>query len=283
LTRRSRASWRLIADLLHRKTWDAGMACVVLGYVAQATAFGFAPVAIVEPVIGIEVVFALPLAAHLKHLRLGRREWVGAGCVVVGVGGFLWLSDAAGGNPEPALLKWALVAGPILAIVVAMVLWSRLVHGAARAPFLATAAGLSFALVALVTQSAVQEISRAGAVGVLESWQPYVIAVFAPIAFTIAQSSYQAGPLAMSLPILDSLEPTAAILLAVVAFGQHLSVALPHLVGEVIGAAIALTGIVLLARSPLVIALYEQTEQEHGPATASPDEGGRPSNEATVA
>jgi drug/metabolite transporter (DMT)-like permease len=251
-----------IADLLHRRTWLAGMGCVVLGYLLQAVAFGFAPVAFVEPVMGVEVVLALPLAARLRHRRLGQREWAGATGVVVGVGGFLALCDAAGGDPEPGLVRWALVAAPTLAAAVGGVVASRAARGTARPLLLAVAAGLSFALMALVTQSAVQQLSRAGIAGFLGSWQPYVLAVLGPVAFTVAQSAYQAGPLALSLPVLDSLEPVAAILLATVAFGQHLSVAPPRLAGEVACGTLAIAGIVLLARSPLVLAIYAQSERE---------------------
>jgi drug/metabolite transporter (DMT)-like permease len=253
-------SWRLIVDLLHRRIWLAGMGCVLVGYVLQAAAFALAPVAFVEPVIGIEVVLALPLAARLKRRRLGRREWVGAGAVVVGVGGFLALCDAAGGNTEPSLVKWAIVAGPTVALSVLAVLVGRMAPGTLRPPLLAVGAGLSFALMALLTQSAVHLLAKGGLPALFESWQVYAVAVAGPVAFTIAQSAYQAGPLAMSLPVLDSLEPCAAVVLAAVAFRQHVSLEATHLVGELTCAAVAVAGIFLLARSPLVLSIYEQSE-----------------------
>jgi drug/metabolite transporter (DMT)-like permease len=261
---RESLSWRLIADLLHRRVWLAGLGCVLLGYGLQALAFALAPVAMVEPVMGVEVVLALPLAARWRRRRLGRREWAGAACVVVGVGGFLALCDAAGGNPEPALVSWGIVAAPTVAVVAGVILASRFVPGSVRPPLLAVAAGLSFAVAALVTQSAVRLLGSVGVVGLLTSWQPYALAIVAPTGFLMAQSAFQAGPLAMSLPILDSLEPSVAVLLAAVAFGQHLSLQPLHLAGELVCAVLALTGIFLLARSPLVLALYEQTERRRG-------------------
>ena len=260
-TEKESLSWRLIVDLLHRKAWLAGMGCVALGYVLQAAAFGFAPIAVVEPVVGVEVVLALPLAAHIKKRRLGRREWIGATFVVLGVGAFLALSAPSGGNPLPGLERWGLVA-PALVIAAGVVVTGRLVEGPARAPLLAAAAGVSFGLVALLTQSLVHVLGNSGVPALFESWQLYALALVGPLAFTVAQSAYQAGPLAMSLPVIDSLEPTVAVVLAAIAFRQHISLAPFPLAGELVGAAMAITGIFLLARSPLVLAVYEQTERE---------------------
>lgn len=258
--RKESLSWRLIADLLHRRTWLAGMGCVVLGYLLQAVALGLAPVAFVEPVIGIEVVLALPLAARFKRKHLGRREWAGAASVVIGVGGFLALSNPAGGNPDPGLVRWALVGLPTLGVVGIALAAGRGSGGTRRAPLLACGAGLCFALVALLTQSAVHVLEHQGLLGMLTRWQVYAVAVLGPVGFTIAQSAYQAGPLAMSLPVLDSLEPTVAVVLAALAFHQHLSLVAPRLAGELCCAVLAVVGIFLLTRSPLVIFLYQQTE-----------------------
>lgn len=254
-------SWRLILDLLHRGTWLAGMGCVLLGYVLQATSLDFGPIAIVEPVIGLEIVIALPLAARLKGTRLGLREWLGAGCVVAGVGGFLALSEAAGGNSEPPLVNWGEIAVPVAVVVAAALLLARGPEGPKRASFLAVAAAVTFGLMALVTQSLVVLLSHGGILAVLESWQIYAIAAIGPIGFMIGQSAYQSGPLAFSLPILDSLEPASSVLLAAVAFHQHISLQPGHLAGELAGAAIAIGGIFLLGHSPLVLSIYEQTQK----------------------
>lgn len=255
-------SWRLIADLVRNRLWVAGMGCVLVGYVLQAAAFNFAPIAAVEPVVGIEIVFALPLAARLRHLRLGRREWLGAACVVGGVAAFLALSEPAGGNTAPGLVRWGLVAAPVAALVVAVALVGRARRDSKKAPLLAVSAGLSFGLLALFTQSLVHLISSHGVLGALESWQLYALAVTGPAAFTVAQSAYQAGPLAMSLPILDSIEPVSSVVVAALVFSQHVSVLPAHLAGELAGATLAVTGIFLLARSPLVLSVYRETEKE---------------------
>lgn len=255
-------SWRLIVDLVRRPTWLAGMGGNIVGFVLQATALAFAPVAFVEPVIGTEIAIALPIAARLRHVHLGAREWAGAACVVAGVASFLALCGAAGGDSNPALSRWALAAGPALAAAGVMVLLARGPEGPKRASLLAVSAACMFAVVALLTQSFVQLIGTRGIPGVLETWQPYALAVVAPVGLTIAQSAFQAGPLAMSLPVVDSLEPVLAVLLAALAFGQNINLSPSHLAGEIAAAILAVLGLFLLGRSPLVLSVYEQTEKE---------------------
>ncbi|MGH9297252.1 MAG: DMT family transporter, partial [Acidimicrobiales bacterium] len=218
------------------------------------------PIAVVEPLICLELVMALPLAAHLSHRHLGPREWVGAGCVVAGIGGFLAMAAATGGNASPALSNWGFVAGPTLLAVGLAVVVARGPESPRRASALAVAAGLSFGLTALLTQSFVQEFSNHG-FAVLAMWQPYALAVIGPCGFMIGQSAYQSGPLASSLPIIDSLEPTVSVLLAVIAFHQQISLLPAHLAVETGGAAVAVLGIFLLGHSPLVLSLYEQQQE----------------------
>lgn len=252
-------SWQLIAHLLRRPLWAAGMGFVVVAFGLQAAALAFGPVADVEPLIAAELVFALPLAARIRRRRLGPREWAAAGAVAGGVAGFLWAAGPSGGNPEPALLTWAEAALPCAAAAVLAVVAARGPESPRRAVLLATAAGVLFGLLALVTQSFVVLIGT-GTRAAFSSWQPYVLVTLGVVGFTVAQSAYQSAPLAVSLPILDSLEPVVAVVLASVAFGQKVDLAPGHLALEATGAVLAITGIVTLARSPLVLSVYEQQQ-----------------------
>lgn len=256
--------------LFHKPSWLAGIGCDLVAFGCQAVALGFAPVAVVEPLICLELVFALPLAfwfrgygSHGQRQRgLGMREWLGAACVVAGVGLFLALSSPAGGSPEPDLVIWAKVAVPVLAAISLGLLLARGPETPRRAMLLAASAGLCFSLLALVTQSFVTLVADAGVAGAFASWQAYVLLGFGVTGFTIAQSAYQAAPLAVSLPIIDSVEPTVAVVLASLLFGQRLSIAPGALALESFGALLALSGIWLLGRSPLVISIYEQQQAE---------------------
>jgi drug/metabolite transporter (DMT)-like permease len=253
-------SWRLIADLLRRGPWLAGMGCVLIAYALQALALAFGPVALVEPLIATELLFAVPLASRLRHQRLGRREWFGAAAVSGGVAVFLVVSSPEGGNAEPALARWAVVALPALVAAAIAIAAARGPESPRRAALLAAAAGLSFGLLALVTQSFVVLLARSPGTA-FSSWQPYVLAVVGIVGFTVAQSAYQAAPLAVSLPIIDSVEPVTSVLFAALIFKQSLSISVGSLAGEVAGALLTIAGVVALARSPLILAVLARQER----------------------
>lgn len=253
-------SWRLIAELVRHKTWLIGMGCVVFGFGLQAAALAFAPIALVEPIIATELLFAIPLARRLHRRPITIREWAGAAAVAGGVGLFLAVSSPKGGNSEPGLYEWAVVCLPVLAASVCAIAAARGPETPRRAALLATAAGLVFGVQALIAQSFVV-LLRHGFATAMSSWQPYALACIGASGFVVAQSAYQSGPLAISLPIIDSLEPTVSVILAVLAFGQVLSISIASLGLECVGAVAALVGIVLLARSPLVLGIYQEDQQ----------------------
>ena len=60
----------LIADLMHRRVWLAGIAMVIVAAVAQATALAFGPIALVQPIFIIE----LPLTLLLSTLLFRGRD-----------------------------------------------------------------------------------------------------------------------------------------------------------------------------------------------------------------
>ncbi|WP_329190652.1 hypothetical protein [Actinacidiphila glaucinigra] len=64
-------------------------------------------------------------------------------------------------------------------------------------------------------------------------------------------SSFQAGSLAVSLPLIDTIEPIGAVLAGADRLNERLATS-GHLAVQVLGAALAVTGIVILDRSPLV-------------------------------
>lgn len=254
-------SFRLLFDLVRRRSWLLGMGCLVAAYLLQASALAFGDVTFVQPVITLELVFALPLAMRVRHRRAGAREWLGVACVAVGVGAFVGLASATTGSAEPSLVRWALIAAPCAIVAATLVMFARGPESPKRAAILAVAAGTINALLSLVTKSMVTLVPR-GIPAVLSSWQLYGVIGLGVLGLLIAQSAFQSGPLALSLPIIDALEPTVAVVLATIGFGERLAPDAIGLAGEMLGAVLALSGIFLLGSSPLVLSIYEQTEKE---------------------
>jgi drug/metabolite transporter (DMT)-like permease len=259
----------LFADLAARRGWLAGVAAMVIAYGLEATALGLGDVAIVEPIVVTELVFAVPIAAHLHGRSIGGREWAGLIAITGGVSAFLRGASPVGGTSEPALDRWLYGLLPAAAVIVVLVAAALHAKPATRAGLLAGAAGVSFGLLSLVTKSAAGLVEYGGIGALVTSWQPEVLCVLGIGGFLVAQSAYQAGPLASSLPVLDAVQPTVAVLLAATVLGERIALRPGNVALELLGACSAVLGVFLLGRSPVVLALYERESQQQVPRDAA--------------
>jgi len=242
---------RLFVRLARNRLWVLATLLEVASYGIQATALYFGPLTLVAPLAGLDLVFALPLIAKSRRVSLSLRHWGSAACVVGGVAIFLAVSPPSRGIPSPPFLSWI----PLLAAVIALLLIGmtaiRHCDGLIRAGILAAVAGVEFGVVAALSKSFVDEIGRLG-LGALAEWQPYTLAVFGILATLLAQSAYQSGSLAVSLPIIDTVEPISSVAIGATLFQENLASRVPLLALQLIAAAVAVLGIIAIDRSVLV-------------------------------
>jgi len=71
----SSAGLAMMWDLAHKPGWWAGIATIIVGFGLQAGALATGPLALVQPVLVVEVAFTLLLAAAVFHTRVHRRLW----------------------------------------------------------------------------------------------------------------------------------------------------------------------------------------------------------------
>jgi drug/metabolite transporter (DMT)-like permease len=256
-------SLRLIADLLRRPKWLAGIAFLLAGFGLQALALSYGPVALVQPIIVTELAFAIPLAIWRRHRRAGRREWVGIAGVVAGVAIFLWAASPASGTPNPGGAAWLASLVPVGAVAAAAVLVGARRRDQTKPMFLGAAAGLAFGVLAVLTKATTYLLSANVGTAFLH-WQPYAAIAVGIAALVVSQSAYQAGPLAYSLPFVDILEPVVAVVIGETVLGEDLHVSGGILAVEAIGGAIAAAGIVCLTTSKTVLSIYEETMVGNG-------------------
>lgn len=245
-------SFRLLKDLIRRPLWLGGIAVMVVGQLLGAAALGRGSLALVEPLLAGNLLFALPLSAMWRRQRLGRREWTGALVLIGGLAGFLVAADP-GKAPvvDVPTLSWVIAAGSLLALVSALVWWARQVDQTAEGTLLGSGAGLLFGLQDALTNRAVPLIGH-GMFVLVTSWQPYALLAVAIVALVLGQSAFRAAPLTASLPGLIVAEPLAGIALGAGLFAEPLRITVPALAGEAAALAAIGIGVLLLARSPLL-------------------------------
>ncbi|WP_329128522.1 DMT family transporter [Streptomyces sp. NBC_01476] len=241
----------LVLHLARRPVWLAGMALTGLSFVMQGLALTFGPLVLVQPIAATDLAFALPLLARLHGEHLNRWEVAGIACTAGGVVTFLTvLPPASSGTTVPGLLDWLpvlVVAGGAVALFASV--GSRSGHRA-QTTLYGVSAALLFALLDSLTKS-VAGRARADGFGVLFHWEPYVLIVVGIVGLVLSQSAFQAGSLAISLPVIDTLEPIGAVLIGVVVFNERLASSPGAVLVQAVGAGVAVTGIVILARSRL--------------------------------
>jgi drug/metabolite transporter (DMT)-like permease len=252
-------SWRLVAYLLRRPVWFFGILCMIAGFGFQLAALHVGQLSLVQPVISAELLFVFAyLALRYRH-RVRGREWVAAAGMAVGLGGFLFLADPAGGSTTQATAWHWMLAGAVTAAAVVVTAAAGVVpyggRGMAspsrRAAFLAVAAGIAWGFVAAVIKELSVHLAD-GPHAVFTNWSPYVLLVTGAAAMFLASNAFQAGPLAASQPGLTIADPLVASLIGVTLFGEHLQHSPLDLLGEGVAAAMVVGGILLLSRSPLV-------------------------------
>lgn len=247
-----RLSFRLLGRLIRRPLWLGGIASMALGQMLGAVALDRGSLALVEPIMATNVLFALPLSAVWHRRRLGAREWVGAVALITGLAAFVAAGDPYGGRatrlPWP---NWLIAGGGVVLATAVVVRLGRRSTSDREATYLATGAGLLYGLQDALTQRTEAGFSS-GLAAVLTSWPPYVLVVIAVVALLLNQSAFEAAPLDASLPATTVAEPLTGIAFGVGVYGEHLTLAGPLLAVELAGVVAMIAGVVLVARSPIV-------------------------------
>ena len=241
----------LLLELLRRPRWLLGNLAEVVAFVLHFVALRHGSLLLVQTVLVAGLLFALPMAAALVHQRLRPADWLWTVVLVAGLSVFIGVAQPSAGRDEASGRAWVAVLVVGLGIVGLLVVRAPRRPCGARATYLGTACGVLFGVNAAITKASGHLLEK-GVVHALSSWEPYALAVSAGIGFLLAQSAFQAGPLAASLPMLSIIDPVAAAVIGVLAFGERLSGSGLVIVAEGAAVVAMVAGVFGLARSPLV-------------------------------
>lgn len=243
-------SFRLIIDLAQDPTWLLGMGFAIFSYALESLALAFGPLVLVQPLIVIELIFALPIAVRWRGLRMSKRVWAGTLSVAFGLAIGLASASPGKGRPAAPLPQWIMALAIVAGLAVLAVTAGRREQGPLRPSLYALGAGIGLGTQAALLKATVAEF-QSGIVPALEGWQLWTMLAAAVVSLILLQSAYEAGPLAASMPVVDAVEPSVAIVFGIALFHEHIRTGL-WLVGIAVGLVMLFGGIVLLDTSPLV-------------------------------
>ena len=242
----------LVFRLARQPAWLLGFASMLAGFGFQISALRFGPLALVQPILAVELLWVfgyLVLRAGGRQARW--REWGAAIAMSAGISAFLRAAAPTGGHEHAPAADWwlaGLAAGAAVAIAVAA---AGDGPPPRRAACLGIATGIAWGFVAAVIKELSSHLT-AGPAAIFSTWSPYALAVTGAAAMLLASHAMSAGPLAAAQPGFTIGDPVTAILLGTFLFGEHLGQSPAALAAEVLGLLVLALGVRTLSRSELI-------------------------------
>jgi drug/metabolite transporter (DMT)-like permease len=239
----------------------------VLGFVLQVLALKYGSLAVVEPLLICDLIFAVLINSHLRHKR-DPVIFIGSGLCAAGVAGFLVIAHPSGGKTSVG----ALVLLPLGVALVVLVGGSLLVANRdkkVQALALALATGVCYGISAFL----IKIVTGNGIHHLFTTWPLYALVVVGPLGFLLNQNAFQeSGDLiAPVLSIITAADPIISIVLAVVFLEEKLNGTPGGIVGEILTLTLMIVGIVTIARhAPMAVTHDEKKMAAREQEVASP-------------
>jgi drug/metabolite transporter (DMT)-like permease len=225
---------RLLLHLLVRPIWLGGISAAVGTLALQAVALGAGQIVVVQPLMVLGLLFALPVSVLLHKRRPSLSEWAWATLLFVGLTVFLVAARPETGPalPNPSrMLELGGAAIVLAAVVVGIGVGPGRRH---RAALFGLATGITYGLSSALMKYS-YGLGSLSFTRLLTSWPVYALLVVGAAGIMLNQAAYQAGPLAGALPPLAIADPIVAIVFGVVAFDEALATTAPALAFQVLG------------------------------------------------
>lgn len=244
-------SWRLLVDLLHKPIWLGGVGCMVAGQLLGGMALQMASVALVEPLLSANLLFAFLFAAILSDRRVRWHEVGGALLLSLALAAFLVVGHPGSSQDTRPQRFWIVVALlVVVGAVFVLVVIAKNQRLIAEAVLLSTAAGLLYGLQDAATRASLLRAEDSGVASILASLWSYLVVISAVIGLLLSQSAFKAGSLSHSLPPLTAAEPLAGIGLGVGLLADRVEVTPGRLAVEAACGAAVILGVYLIGTSP---------------------------------
>jgi drug/metabolite transporter (DMT)-like permease len=245
-------SFRLLLDLMHRRLWWAGIGAMVVGELLAGLALQMASVALVEPLLSANLLFALAIAATISGQRIRWYEIVGALLLSASLGVFIAVGNPHS-SPAPAPNNAVIVlavCAVVGAVVVLVAIGKGQRHLVTESVLLATSAGLLYGLQDAATRSTLLAADHHGITSIFYNPWVYIVVGAAVIGILLSQSAFKAARLDYSLPPIAAAEPIAGIALGVTVLGDVISFTFVGVIVELACLLAMVAGVALIGRGP---------------------------------
>jgi len=247
----------LVFRLARQPIWLTGIASMILGFIFQLAALHYGPLALVQPILALELLFVFGYMAILGSRTVKRRDWMAAAAMSAGLAVFLFAASPSGGRQHAPAHLWlpaglATLGCVLVGLALAFGLGRRpSASGSQRAAILGAVTGIAWGFVAAVIKEFSSHLGG-GAAEIFTNWSVYALIGAGAASLLLASHALAAGPLAASQPGFTILDPLTASLLGLFLFGEHFQADRGDLVLEAVALALLVVGESALTHRHLV-------------------------------
>ncbi|WP_018637564.1 DMT family transporter [Parafrankia elaeagni] len=247
----------LLARLATRPLWLLGLAVEAGSFLLEVYALSVAPVALVAPVMALDMIVFTLLARRALGEQISRVGWSGVGLMVAGVGLLAYafhrnaeVGSPAGRNVLLAFLVLGLIFSLLCAFGANLAAARRKIAGAALG--FGLAAGVSYAIATLATRQiglAVHEHRNGDSplVDLLSTPTPYILILFSVLALGLEQRGLQGRAAVIAFPVTSGVSAFLPVTLGLTLFDEPAPDG-PRLLAFVVSLVMVAAGIAALGR-----------------------------------
>jgi hypothetical protein len=166
------------------------------------------------------------------------------------------LDPRPGDETHVASFTYLVAGSATAATILALVLAGRRGHRVWRTACLGAAAGASFGFTATLIKETVAQLTGAGIVGMLTTWQTYGAVGFGLLGVVVMQAALHTGPLIAAQPGFTLMDPIVSVLWGVLVYNEQTRTG-GWLAVATGGTVLLGIGVIRLAHSPLLAALND--------------------------
>jgi hypothetical protein len=239
----------LVTGLVRQRLWLIGWLVNMAGFLTQAAALHLGSVSTVQALLATQMLFALPLSRRTGGPAPTALTWIGGVVVCVGLAVLLGVRGAAPetGSADRGVIGIAL---PIAAGAAVLLVASGFHHGGTRrAATLGVAAGIFFALSAVLIKLTTADLFGPGIAHTAADWPGYCLAASTLLGLLLEQGAFASGSLALAVTAMTTTNVTVSYVLGIMCFKGDAPTTAGSLTGAVLGLLIIAAGIAMLSHS----------------------------------
>ncbi|MQY39992.1 hypothetical protein SRB17_80210 [Streptomyces sp. RB17] len=238
-------------DLLRTPAWLLGIVGVVVSAMLQGAALATGALAVVQPLVMLELPFALFIASIVFRRPMTRAGWLPIAGMGAGLCLALFAAAPTGGTLQASASRWTTVTTCCLVVIAVLCgIAVRLPRGPGRAGCMGMTAAVAYSLTAALMKFSTAVLGLRGISAFFTAWQTYAFAVLGICALFLLENALQSGPLVASQPALTLGDALVSLTLGATLYEERLRGGW-WLVLQVAGLVLVARGVVRLSRQPL--------------------------------